>query len=77
MSREYVTKEVQAIYSELKEKAPLNIAMASAWIMGNFKGINLKVLDLRNSSGISDFLFWVQLVTLLKRQRWQKKLLIN
>jgi ribosome-associated protein len=55
MSREYVTKEVQAIYSELKEKAPLNIAMASAWIMGNFKGINLKVLDLRNSSGIADF----------------------
>jgi ribosome-associated protein len=55
MSREYVTKEVQAIYNDKNFEAPLNIAMASAWIMGNFKGINLKVLDLRNKSGIADF----------------------
>lgn len=55
MSREYVTKEVQAIYKDKNFEAPLNIAMAAAWIMGNFKGINLKVLDLRNKSGIADF----------------------
>lgn len=55
MSREYVTKEVQAIYNDKNFEAPLNIAMASAWIMGNFKGINLKILDLRNKSGIADF----------------------
>ena len=55
MSREYVTKEVQAIYNDKSFEAPLNIAMASAWIMGNFKGINLKVLDLQNKSGIADF----------------------
>ncbi len=55
MSREYVTKEVQAIYNDEQLKSPLNIAMASAWIMGNFKGLNLKVLDIRNCSGISDF----------------------
>ncbi|MGZ3787648.1 MAG: ribosome silencing factor [Bacteriovorax sp.] len=55
MSREYVTKEVQAIYNDKQFKAPLNMAMAAAWIMGNFKGINLKVLDLRHTSGIADF----------------------
>ena len=55
MSREYVTKEVQAIYNDKNFESPLNIAMASAWIMGNFKGINLKVLDLRDKSGIADF----------------------
>lgn len=54
MSREYVTKEVTAIYNDKNLEAPLNIAMAAAWIMGNFKGINLKVLDLRDKSGIAD-----------------------
>lgn len=55
MSRDYITKEVQAILSDKNLEAPLNAAMASAWIMGNFKGLNLKVLDLRNVSGIADF----------------------
>lgn len=55
MSRDYVTKEVKTILEDTKYEAPLNIAMAAAWVMGNFKGINLKVLDLRNVSGIADF----------------------
>lgn len=55
MSRDYVTKEVAAIISDKHYESPLNLAMASAWIMGNFKGLNLKVLDLRTVSGISDF----------------------
>lgn len=55
MSREYVTKEVTAIINDKNFEAPLNIAMAAAWIMGNFKGINLKVLDLNKTSGIADF----------------------
>ena len=55
MSRDYVTKEVAAIITDKHYEAPLNLAMASAWIMGNFKGLNLKVLDLRKVSGISDF----------------------
>ena len=33
----------------------MNLAMASAWIMGNYKGINLRVLDLRKTSTIADF----------------------
>lgn len=55
MSRDYVTKEVEAIYTDKNFKAPLNMAMAAAWIMGNFKGLNLKVLDLNHSSSIADF----------------------
>lgn len=55
MSREYVKKEVEAIYKDTNFKEPLNMAMAAAWIMGNFKGLNLKVLDLRNQSSIADF----------------------
>lgn len=55
MSREYVTKEVEAIYKDKTFAEPLNMAMAAAWIMGNFKGLNLKVLDLRNASSIADF----------------------
>lgn len=55
MSREYVTKEVTAIINDKSFEAPLNIAMAAAWIMGNFKGINLKVLDLNKTSGIADY----------------------
>lgn len=55
MSREYVTKEVEAIYKDTSFAEPLNLAMAAAWIMGNFKGLNLKVLDLKNSSSIADY----------------------
>jgi ribosome-associated protein len=55
MSSEYVTKEVSAIIADKELPAPLNLAMASAWIMGNFKGLNLKVLDLRKVSGIADY----------------------
>lgn len=55
MSREYVKKEVEAIFNDKSFEAPLNLAMAAAWIMGNFKGLNLKVLDLRNASSIADF----------------------
>ena len=54
MSREYVTKEVEAIFKDKELLEPLNMAMAAAWIMGNFKGLNLKILDLRNQSSIAD-----------------------
>ena len=55
MSREYVSKEVEAIYKDKSFVEPLNLAMAAAWIMGNYKGLNLKVLDLTNHSSIADF----------------------
>lgn len=55
MNRDYINKEVSAIITDKTLEPPLNLAMASAWIMGNFKGLNLKILDLRLISGIADF----------------------
>ncbi len=55
MSREFIAKEVANIINDKNLEAPMNLAMASAWIMGNFKGVNLKVLDLRKTSTIADF----------------------
>lgn len=55
MSRDYITKEFNKIINDKALEAPLNTAMAAAWVMGNFKGINLKILDLREISGIADF----------------------
>ena len=55
MSREFISNEVKKIIEDKNFEAPMNYAMAAAWIMGNFKGINLKVLDLRKTSTIADF----------------------
>jgi ribosome-associated protein len=55
MSRDYITTEITKILNDKNLELPLNQAMASAWVMGNFKGINLKVLDLRKTSTIADF----------------------
>jgi ribosome-associated protein len=55
MSVEYVNTEVEKIVKDTSFEFPLNLAMASAWIMGNFKGLNLKVLDTRKRGSLADF----------------------
>ena len=55
MSAEFITAEVTKIVKDEKLEFPLNLAMATAWILGNFKGINLKVLDVTKSSSLTDF----------------------
>jgi ribosome-associated protein len=55
MSNEFITKEVTTIVKNKELEFPLNIAMATAWILGNFKGINLKILDVSKSSSLTDF----------------------
>lgn len=55
MSNEFITKEVTTIVKNKELEYPLNIAMATAWILGNFKGINLKVLDVTKSSSLTDY----------------------
>lgn len=55
MSNDYVKAEVKRIIEDKSFEAPLNHVMAAAWIMGNYKGINLKVLDLRKNSTITDY----------------------
>lgn len=55
MSSEYINSEVDKIYNNSDYEFPLNAALAATWILGNFKGTNLKVLDVRKTSSLSDF----------------------
>ena len=52
---EYVQNEVNKIISNNSFEFPLNHAMASAWVMANFKGDNLKIFDLKKSSALCDY----------------------
>lgn len=53
MSRDYIQKNVDQIMAE--HKFPLNMAMSCCWILGNFKGINLKLLDVSQCSSLADY----------------------
>src|SRR5690606_703851 len=55
MSSEYINNEVDKILKDKKYPYPLNIAMASAWLLGNLKGVNLKILDVGKQSSLADF----------------------
>lgn len=55
MSREFITKEVTKIFKDESLEYPLNMAMSAAWILGNYKGINLKILDVSKTSSLADF----------------------
>lgn len=52
---EYVQNEVKKVVSNPEYQFPLNHAMASAWIMANFKGDNLKIFDMKKSTSLCDF----------------------
>lgn len=52
---EYVLSEVSKVVQNPSFEFPLNHAMASAWIVANFKGENLKIFDLRKSSALCDY----------------------
>jgi len=52
---EYVQGEVKKVIANTGFEFPLNHAMASAWIVANYKGENLKIFDLRKSSALCDY----------------------
>jgi ribosome-associated protein len=52
---EFILTEVSKIVSNKEFEFPLNHAMASAWIISNFKGENLKIFDMRGTSSLCDF----------------------
>jgi len=52
---EYVQAEVNKVITNASFEFPLNHAMASAWILANFKGDNLKVFDMRKSTSLVDY----------------------
>lgn len=55
MANPYVEKEVKKIIEEHKADYPKNIALAAAWIIANFKGINIKAFDVKESSSLCDY----------------------
>ncbi len=55
MANEYIQNEVKKVISNSQFEFPLNHAMATAWILANFKGDNLKIFDMRKSSALVDF----------------------
>jgi ribosome-associated protein len=52
---EYIKQEVSKVITNPQFEFPLNHAMASAWVMANFKGDNLKIFDLRKSTSLCDY----------------------
>jgi ribosome-associated protein len=55
MSNDYVSTEVSKILKDTTLEHPKNLAMAAAWIMGNYKALNLKIYDCSKSSSLTDF----------------------
>jgi ribosome-associated protein len=55
MSNDYLNTEVDKIINDSQLPFPQNLAMASVWIMGNMKGINLKVLEVTALTSLADF----------------------
>jgi ribosome-associated protein len=52
---EYVQTEVNKVITNNSFEFPLNHAMATAWILANFKGDNLKVFDMRKTTSLCDY----------------------
>ena len=55
MNLSFVDKEIGKIIKNKKFPYPLNIAMATAWLLGNQKGESLKVLDVNKISSLADY----------------------
>jgi ribosome-associated protein len=54
-TNEYVQSEVNKVIGNSAFPFPLNHAMASAWILANFKGEELKIFDMKKSTSLCDF----------------------
>jgi len=52
---EYIAGEVGKIIDNKQFEFPLNHAMATAWIMANFKGEDLKIFNMKKSSSLCDY----------------------
>ncbi|OIQ16780.1 MAG: ribosome silencing factor [Bacteriovorax sp. MedPE-SWde] len=54
-SSEYILSNVDEIINKKELEFPLNMAMAGTWILGNFKALNLKVIDMKDSTSLADY----------------------
>ncbi|MBI2521892.1 MAG: ribosome silencing factor [Bdellovibrio sp.] len=55
MTQDFITAEIDKIFNNKKFKYPINVAMAAAWILANFKGTDLKILDVSKKSSLADY----------------------
>tara|TARA_R110002049_G_scaffold194867_2_gene363946 strand:+ start:290 stop:757 length:468 start_codon:yes stop_codon:yes gene_type:complete len=55
MSSEFINNQIDQIINDKNYPYPLNLAMASTWLIGNLKGVNLKVLDVAKQSSLADY----------------------
>lgn len=53
MSNTYVESEIKKVLASAEY--PKNMALASAWIIANFKGINIKIFDVSEFSSLCDY----------------------
>lgn len=53
MSETYIGREVKKVIESAEY--PKNMALACAWIIANFKGINIKIFDVSNFSSLCDY----------------------
>ncbi len=52
----YIKENFSKVISDKTLDFPLNLAMASAWTLANFKGMNVKIFDVRdNNNSLADF----------------------
>jgi ribosome-associated protein len=54
MANEFVLKEVKKIYKAQSDSSKAN-ALAAAWIIANYKGINIKAYDVHETSSLCDY----------------------
>lgn len=54
MASEFVKKEVNKIFEQNEENSK-KMALSAAWIIANFKGVNIKIYDARKSSSLCDY----------------------
>lgn len=51
----FIKSEVEKIVKDKSLTYPKNIAMAATWILANFKGVNLKIFDVSQTSSLADY----------------------
>lgn len=53
MSNEFISKQIEKILKDDKDSK--SFALASAWIIAHFKGINIKIFDTQKTSSLCDY----------------------
>jgi len=54
MANEFVQKEVEKIFKNTEDNSQA-MALSSAWIIANYKGVNIKAFDVSKTSSLCDF----------------------